>query len=78
MFLSRHRLRLRSLGMGLGGIVMAIVVLIDGLEMVIRRSNMPCSGQVMVFACRVDDGGSGGGGFGGGGGGSHDVLLGGV
>jgi hypothetical protein len=40
---------------------------------VICGGDMPCGGQVMVFACRVRGGGDGG--FGGGG--SHDAFLGG-
>ena len=49
-------LRLRSCGKGLGGIVVAIVVFIDGLEMVVRSGDMPRCRQMMVFACRVGGG----------------------
>ena len=49
-------LRLRSGGMGLGGIVVAIVVFIDGREMVVRRGDMPRCRQMVVFACRVGGG----------------------
>ena len=55
-------LRLRSGGMGLGGIIVAIVVFIDGLEMVVRSGDMPRRRKMVVFAGRV------GGGF------SHDEV----
>ena len=55
--------------------MMTVVVLIDGLKVVICGGDMPCSGEVMVFACRVG-GRSGGGGSGGGKG--HDEFLGGL
>ena len=50
MLLSRRGLRLRSLGMALGGVVVAIVVFIDGLEMMVRSGDMPRGSQVMVVA----------------------------
>jgi hypothetical protein len=37
-----------------GGRMITLLVLIDGLKMVIRSGDVPCCGQVMVFACRVN------------------------
>jgi hypothetical protein len=44
---------LRSCGKGLGGIVMAIVVFIDGLHVVVRSGDMPRCRQMVMLACRV-------------------------
>ena len=41
---------MRSLCMALGGVVVAIVVFIDGLEMMVRSGDMPRGSQVMVVA----------------------------
>jgi hypothetical protein len=46
-------LRLRSGGKGLGGIIVAIVVFIDGLHMVVRSGDMPRRRQMVMLACRV-------------------------
>ena len=57
------RLGLRRCGMGVGGVVVAIVMFIDGLHVVIRSGDMSCCCQMVVFAGRV------GGSF------SHDKHL---
>ena len=50
------RFRVRRCGMGVRGVIVAIVMLIDGLHVVICSGDMPCCCQMVVFAGWVGSG----------------------